>query len=128
MPSCTAADTLSPMARMTTLGGAAPAGKVPRDQCPKEKYCDEVQNHRPQCPPGRCRYGGPEHDKIPCPDHDKDRPFGMATEGAAKPAKPRRARPARKPAPKKATKKATKKAGRKTSARKTKKTSKKKRK
>ncbi len=104
MPSCTAADLSPQLTPPPLLAAAGPQGAAPA-ACWREGYCEEVVNGRQRCPPGRCRAGGPEHAKIPCPDHE--RPFGreVAAEGgapaggAAAPRKKRSA-PRRKPAAK----------------------------
>ncbi len=79
-----------------TLTAAAGSGG-----CWKEQYCYEVTQGRPACKGNRCLFGGHDHPKPPCPDHD--RPFGLdvaegGTATTTKPTKPRKPKkPARRP-------------------------------
>jgi hypothetical protein len=121
MPSCTAADESTNRTRMA-VGGEVEPGPAYGD----ETYCAEVRDGRSACPPERCRFGGPEHPKVPT--HVYRRPFGLELEGGggvapAREAPPPEARPKarkpRKPAARKAARKpAARKAARKPAARK----------
>lgn len=109
MPSCDATDVFTKSMRGGTLSSRSlPA---PGDQT----YCEEVAQGRPRCPPGKCRYGGQEHDQVSGPG---ERPFGRDLapgRSVGKRKKPGKGKKAtRKPARKTAARKPARKSPRKT--------------